>query len=59
MDVFTHSADYCAVPVLYPFTQRGFDGVVWNTPWMLALNCAAIGAAAWWVWRAGRTGRDL
>ncbi|MBI3367794.1 MAG: hypothetical protein HY021_04915 [Burkholderiales bacterium] len=27
IDVFTHSADYHAVPVLYPFTERGFDGI--------------------------------
>ena len=25
IDVFTHSADFYPVPVLYPFTQRGFD----------------------------------
>jgi hypothetical protein len=55
IDVFTHSADYYAVPVLYPFTERGFDGIAWNTPWMLALNYAAIGAAAWWVRRSDRT----
>ena len=42
IDVFTHSADYYPVPVLYPFTQRGFDGLAWNTPWFLALNYAAI-----------------
>lgn len=44
IDVFTHSADYYASPVLYPFTQRGFDGVAWNTPWFMALNYAALGA---------------
>ena len=53
-DVFTHSADYYAVAVLYPFTERGFDGAAWNTPWMLALNYAAIVAAACWVWRPGK-----
>lgn len=30
----------------------------WNTPWMLALNCAAIGATTWWVWRSGTVGRE-
>ena len=58
IDVFTNSADYYAVPVLYPFTQRGFDGIAWNTPWMLALNYAAIAATAWWVWRSGRALRN-
>ena len=54
IDVFTHSADYYAVPVLYPFTERGFDGIAWNQPWMLALNYAAIAAAAGWLWRSRR-----
>ncbi len=57
IDVFTHSADYYAVPVLYPFTQQGFDGIAWNTPWMLALNYAAIVASTWWVWRSGTARR--
>jgi membrane-bound metal-dependent hydrolase YbcI (DUF457 family) len=35
IDVFTHSADYYAVPVLYPFTERGFDGIAWITPWFM------------------------
>ena len=42
IDVFTHSADYYAVPVLYPFTARGFDGIAWITPWFMALNYAAL-----------------
>jgi hypothetical protein len=52
VDVFTHSADYYAVPVFYPITQRGFDGVAWNNPWMLALNYTTLGVAAWWVLRS-------
>ncbi|MDP2371705.1 metal-dependent hydrolase [Rhodoferax sp.] len=48
IDIFTHSADYFPVPVLYPFTERGFDGLAWNTPWFLALNYVALGAA--WCW---------
>lgn len=55
IDVFTHSADYFAVPVLYPFTVRGFDGVAWNTPWFMVLNYVAL-TAAWlwlWLWRSG------
>ena len=42
IDFFTHSADYYPVPVFYPFTYWGFDGLAWNTPWFLALNYAAL-----------------
>ena len=49
IDVFTHSADYYAVPVLYPFTQRGFDGIAWNTAWFMVLNYAALAAAGAWL----------
>jgi hypothetical protein len=45
IDVFTHSADFYPVPVLYPITQRGFDGVAWNTPAFLITNYAAIALA--------------
>lgn len=52
IDVFTHSADYYPVPVLYPFSMRGFDGLAWTTPWFLALNYLAL--AAGWLWLASR-----
>ncbi|MGA8514749.1 MAG: hypothetical protein WB821_08250 [Burkholderiaceae bacterium] len=42
IDIFTHSADFYPAPVLYPITQRGFDGLAWNTPWFLALNYLAL-----------------
>ncbi len=42
IDVFTHSADYYASPVLYPLTQRGFDGIAWNTPWFMVANYLAL-----------------
>jgi hypothetical protein len=42
IDVFTHSAAFYPSPVLYPFTERGFDGLAWNTPWFMAANYAAI-----------------
>lgn len=48
IDVFTHSADFYPVPVLYPFTQRGFDGLAWNTPWFMVVNYAAL--AGVWAW---------
>lgn len=47
IDVFTHSADFYPVPVFYPITQQGFDGLAWNTPWFMALNYLAIALAAW------------
>lgn len=45
IDVLTHSADYYASPVLYPLTQRGFDGIAWTTPWFMVLNALALAAA--------------
>ena len=56
IDVFTHSADYYAVPVLYPITERGFDGLAWNTPWFLALNYAALCTAGLWLLATRRRG---
>jgi membrane-bound metal-dependent hydrolase YbcI (DUF457 family) len=49
IDVFTHSADYYAVPVLYPFSYRGFDGIAWITPWFMALNYAALATVGAWL----------
>jgi hypothetical protein len=59
IDVFTHSADYYASPVLYPFTERGFDGIAWNTPWFMALNYLALGAIGLWLLHTRRRGRGL
>jgi hypothetical protein len=42
IDVFTHSAAYYPAPVLYPFSQRGFDGLAWNAPWFLLLNYGVL-----------------
>ena len=55
IDVFTHSADYYPSPVLYPITQRGFDGLAWNTPWFLVGNYAALGVTAVWLLRSRET----
>jgi hypothetical protein len=57
IDVFTHSADYYPSPVLYPITQRGFDGVAWNTPWFMALNYSALVLAGLWLWRSRHAAR--
>ena len=56
IDVFMHSADYYASPVLYPINHRGFDGVAWNTPWFLALNYLALGAVGVGLLLAARRG---
>lgn len=55
IDVFTHSADFYAVPVLYPITERGFDGVAWNRPWFMALNYVALVAVGLWLYRTRRS----
>ena len=49
IDVFTHSADFYPSPVLYPFTQRGFDGLAWNTPWFVLANYTALVAVGLWL----------
>jgi hypothetical protein len=54
IDVFTHSSDYYPAPVLYPITERGFDGLAWTTPWFLVLNYAALGLTALWLVREKR-----
>lgn len=56
IDVFTHSADYYPSPVLYPITERGFDGLAWNTPWFLLLNYIALGMVGSWLLRSRRSG---
>lgn len=53
IDVWTHSADFYPVPVLYPFSDRGFDGLAWNEPWFLLLNYSVLGLFFAWV-AAGR-----
>ena len=54
LDVFTHSADYFPSPVLYPITERGFDGVAWNTPWFMILNYTVLSVMGLWLWRSRR-----
>ena len=54
IDVFTHSAAFFPTPILYPITERGFDGIAWNTPWFLALNYAALAVVGGWLaWGRG------
>jgi len=54
IDVFTHSADFYPVPVLYPLTMRGFDGLAWNTPGFQVANYLALLVAAVGLWRSRR-----
>lgn len=42
IDVFTHSAAFYPVAVLYPITYLGFDGIAWNTPWFMVANYSAL-----------------
>jgi len=56
IDVFTHSADYYPSPVLYPISQRGFNGLAWNTPWFLLLNYVVLGTVCLWLLRSRRGG---
>ena len=56
IDVFTHSADYYASPVLYPLTERGFDGLAWNTPWFMLLNYLLLAATGLALWLGRRRG---
>jgi len=51
IDVFTHSADFYPVPVLYPLTMRGFDGIAWNTPWFAVVNYSLLAVAGGVLWR--------
>ena len=52
IDVFTHSADFYPSPVFYPITERGFDGLAWNTPWFMVASYAALGLTGLWLWLA-------
>lgn len=54
IDVFTHSADFYPVPVLYPVTMRGFDGVAWNTPWFAAVNYTLLAVTGVVLWMTRR-----
>ena len=51
IDVFAHSIDYDPSPVLYPITNRGFDGLAWSKPVYIALNYALLVAAYLWLFR--------
>ena len=54
MDIPTHSRDFYPVPIFYPFTYWGVDGVDWTTPWVIAANYAALALAFAWLWMSRR-----
>lgn len=49
IDVFTHSKEYYVVPVLYPITYVGFDGIAWIEPRYLAANYVALAVVYAWL----------
>lgn len=51
IDVFTHSAEFYAVPVFYPLSAWTLDAIAWNEPWFMALTYAGLAASALWVRR--------
>ncbi len=57
IDLFTHSGDYYAVPVLYPFSDYAWDGIAWRPPWFLVLNYLAL--AVTYFWRLKTRGRRV
>jgi len=46
LDIPTHSASFYAVPFLYPFSDRTFDGIAWTTPWVIVANYLALAVSA-------------
>ena len=59
IDVFTHSIDYYPSPVIYPITNRGFDGLAWSKPVYLALNYVLLVAAYLWLFRTRRRSKAI
>jgi hypothetical protein len=49
IDLFTHSAEFYPVAVLYPVSDWAFDGLAWNTPWFMVANYVALAVAAVWL----------
>ena len=46
IDVFTHSNSFYPVPVFYPLSYWGFDGLAWNSPAFMVTNYLAL-ALVW------------
>lgn len=54
IDVPTHSDEFYPVPIFYPFSDWGVDGIAWTNPGVLVVNYLALTAvyALLWVRRA-------
>lgn len=46
IDVFTHSSNYYPVPIFYPLSYWGYDGLAWNSPPFMIANYLAL-AVVW------------
>lgn len=53
-DIPTHSADYYAVPLFYPLTDRAFDGVAWTEPWSIVMNYVALAGVYLWLHQSAK-----
>jgi len=51
LDIPTHSEEYYAVTIFYPFTEWSVDGIAWTTPWVLATNWLLLAATYAALWR--------
>lgn len=49
IDIFTHSKEYYAVPIFYPFSEEGFNGIAWISPKFLMFNYVLIACAYLWL----------
>jgi hypothetical protein len=57
LDTFTHRGIF-ATQLLWPVSSFHFDGIPWETPWLLASTYLTL-AAVWIVlWRRGYFGRE-
>jgi hypothetical protein len=55
--LYVCSVAHTALP---PSTERGFDGIAWNTPWFMVANYLALGASGLlWVWITFKRGTRL
>lgn len=45
IDIFTHSKEYYAVPIFYPFSEKAFDGIAWIDPKFFIVNYVLIAFA--------------
>ena len=50
IDIFTHRGIF-AIQYLWPVSPAHFDGVPWETPWLLAATYATLMLALFVLWR--------